>query len=188
MITKIKHQFKNCNFYKPNWEIKLLFVGTFNPDGGENVPYYYGRKKNKMWDLLSDILKIQFSTEDKDFLDKLQKARIACIDLVDEIEAPNNLINYIIGKGYKDSAIINKKVKRKYNTELINEIISCNPGVCVFTTWGKGSNLKEWKTEVAKLGKLVSLISPSMAARVPKGMKKYGYMLNDWSIKLKPSL
>ena len=127
-------------------------------------------------------------TEDKDFLTKLQKAGIACIDPIDEIEAPENLVNYILGKGYKDSTIINKKVKRKYNTALINEIISKNTDVCVFTTWGKGSNLKEWKEEVAKLGKVVSLVSPSMAAKIPLGMKKYEFMLNDWSMKIKPSL
>lgn len=32
---EIKHHFYNRDFYSPNWEIKFLFIGTFNPSGGE---------------------------------------------------------------------------------------------------------------------------------------------------------
>jgi hypothetical protein len=56
MNRVIKHQFKTSSFSKPNWEIKLLFIGTFNPEGGESVPYYYGRNKNKFWELLAIYL------------------------------------------------------------------------------------------------------------------------------------
>jgi hypothetical protein len=53
----------------------------------------------------------------------------------------------------------------------------------VFSTWGKGAKLKEWKNEVSILGPVISLVSPSLAARVPKGEIKFNFMLNDWSHK-----
>ena len=53
MITN--HQFKKKEFYLPNWEVEYLFIGTFNPSGGEKVPYYYGRKKNRFWELLPAV-------------------------------------------------------------------------------------------------------------------------------------
>ena len=49
--------------------------------------------------VIERFLETRLCTEDKDFLTKLQKAGIACIDLIDEIEAPENLVNYIFGKG-----------------------------------------------------------------------------------------
>jgi hypothetical protein len=90
----------------------------------------------------------------------------------------------ILGKGYSDSKIINNKVTRVYNTETIINIISENPGIKVYSTWGKGSNLTEWETETRKIKNLINLVSPSMAAKVPKGSEKYKYMLSDWQSKI----
>ena len=90
----------------------------------------------------------------------------------------------IIGKGYKDTEIINESVKRSYTTEAIIEIINKNKNIKVYTTWGNGSKLKEWRGETAKLGGVIKLKSPSLAARVPKGSIKFDYMLDDWSEKI----
>lgn len=84
-----------------------------------------------------------------------------------------------------DSKIINSRVIRNYNTNAILELIERNPGVKVYSTWGKGANLKDWNNEVVKLGEICKLASPSLAARVPKGVIKYDYILNDWMLKIK---
>lgn len=180
----IKHQFSTTNFYIPKWRIKYLFIGTFNPESGEKVPYYYSRSKNKTWELLSKIFRVNFSPNNQEFLSQIQLHGIACMDLIDEIVAPRDKLNEISGEGYKDSAIINKNITRKYNTRLINNIIKKNCGCKVYSTWGKGPTLKEWKDEVSKLGTMISLVSPSMAAKVPKGKEKFIYMLNDWKLKI----
>lgn len=179
----IDHQFKNKKFYFPNWEIKYLLVGTFNPKEGEQVTYYYGRKRNKTWSLISEIFKDKFDPDLDNFFDKLIQHKIACVDIIDQIIVPVSRIENIVGKGYKDSEIINKSITRLYNTEKILELIKKNEGVKVFSTWGTGPRLKEWINEIHKLGEIYTLISPSMAARVPKGEKKYDYMLADWNKK-----
>jgi len=183
MIT-IQHQLKNEQYYIPNWPIKFLFLGTFNPQGGENVNYYYGREKNQTWTLLSEIFKTSFNPRDSNFLDKIKKYGIGCIDMIDEVRAPQHFIENINGKGYKDSKIINKVVERTYNTTIIQGLILKNPNVKVFSTWGKGSNLKEWKNEINKIENLISLVSPSLAARVPQGESKFQFMLDDWKSKI----
>lgn len=89
----------------------------------------------------------------------------------------------VIGAGYKDSLIINTRVSRVYNTKAILKVINSNPSIQVFSTWGKGSGLKEWKNQIQSLGQIISLVSPSLPARVPKGEIKFNFMLNDWSHK-----
>lgn len=183
---RIDHQLANKDFYKPNWKVKHLFVGTFNPSGGEEVNYYYGRETNKTWQLISKIFKDEFNVTDPEaFFKKLKAHGIACMDLIHSVEAPSEQTAKILGKGYKDSAIINKKVVRQYNDTTIQKIIKDNPGVNVYSTWGKGPSLKEWKGKVAIVKNMINLVSPSMAAKVPKGSEKFDYMLADWSAKIK---
>ena len=70
-----------------------------------------------------------------------------------------------------------------YNTNIINQLSKSNPNLKIFTTWGKGPNLKEWRLEVNKINVNSNLLSPSMAARVPKGVNKFQYVLNNWKEK-----
>ena len=184
-LTKIHHQLKNNDKYMPEWDVKHLFIGTFNPSGGEAVKYYYGRQKNQTWIILSEIFETTLETNSNDFFDKLKKLKIACVDMIDYVETSEAIVNEIIGQGYKDSRIINKNVRREYNTERINQVIANNPGIDIYSTWGTGPNLAEWKKEITKIGNIVPLKSPSLAARVPKGERKYQYMLNDWKKKIK---
>lgn len=181
-MKEIKHQLKNNHL--PKWEVKYLFIGTFNPAGGEKVNYYYGRDKNQTWKLLSNIFCEEFDPNSKTFFELLKKHKIACIDMINMVNASREQINKITGKGYKDSELINSSVKREYNTSNILKLIERNHGINIYTTWGKGSNLAEWKDEVSRLGKVTNLVSPSLAARVPKGSNKFEYMLNDWKGKI----
>ncbi len=184
-MQSIEHQFKNEIFYFPTWKVEHLFIGTFNPHGGEKVNYYYGRKSNQTWKLISQIFCSDFDPNSDNFFTLLEKNKIACVDMIDLLHAPESQINRIIGKGYKDSEIINGAVQRQYNTSKRQKVIQENHGINVYSTWGKGSNLSEWKKEVHKLGIIKSLVSPSLAARVPKGENKFDYMLNDWKLKIK---
>jgi G:T/U-mismatch repair DNA glycosylase len=178
------HQLKKKPFYFPDWEVEHLFLGTFNPQGGEKVKYYYGRQKNQTWKLISKVFCSGFDPNSQTFFDLLKEYKIACVDMIDKIIASESKFDKLVGRGYKDSAIINTSVQREYNTSKIQKLIKENSNIKVYSTWGKGSNLKEWKKEVEKLGEIIFLVSPSMAARVPKGEIKFDYMLADWQKKI----
>ncbi len=183
-MRKIEHQLKQSENYIPNWPIKHLFIGTFNPSGGARVNYYYGREKNQFWNLISKVFKEEIHPDNSNFLTLLKKHKIACMDLIDSVTInEEKSIEDILGRGYSDSAIINNSVVRDYNTDKIVSLLNKNPGVKIYSTWGTGANLKEWKKEVAKID-FLKLVSPSMAARVPKGTKKFVFMLSDWTEKI----
>ena len=150
IMKVIKHQFKNQPFYMPKWELKHLFIGTFNPSGGQKVDYYYGRERNRTWELLSEIFKESLNPTDNEFFEKLKKHGIACMDLIETLKAENKIVDQILGQGYKDSQIINGSVIRQYNIDNILDRINANRKVQVYSTWGKGQNLSEWKKEVEK--------------------------------------
>jgi hypothetical protein len=185
-MKKINHQ---LNQLKPTWKVKHLFIGTFNPECGIIVPYFYGRDKNLFWQILSEIFQENFNPNSPEFFTLIEKHGIACIDIIKEVRKKNNEdflpdeLSLIAGKGYSDSKIINSKIARVYNTEEIQTIINtsnCN----VYSTWGKGSNLKEWKNEILKISFTANLVSPSPVARVPKGTLKKEYIFNDWKSKI----
>ncbi|MFD2936139.1 uracil-DNA glycosylase family protein [Spirosoma flavum] len=188
-MRTIHHQFQQRDFYEPTWKVKYLFLGTFNPMGGKPVNYYYGRKSNQTWKILSKLFIEQFNVSDIDQLKRLlEKTGIACMDLIHTVRAPEERVDKILGKGYNDSKIINKSVIRDYNTDRILSIINANKDVKVYSTWGKGPSLKEWKAEVQRIdnkASIVQLVSPSMVAKVPVGNKKFDYMVADWNQKIK---
>jgi hypothetical protein len=187
-MKKVNHQIDQKI---PSWEVEYLFVGTFNPKGGKHVPYYYGREKNQFWKLLSSIFDSTFEVDKTDFFEQIIKHKIACIDIIDSIEKSNGTmfseieLENICGKGYSDSVILSNKYKRNYSTELINKIISENKNIKVYSTWGKGKSLKNWNIELSKIKFNANLVSPSLAARIPKGMKKFDFMISDWKSKIK---
>lgn len=181
-MKKIEHQFLNESFFVPNWPISHLFLGTFNPQGGDKVNYFYGRKNNQTWKLLSEIFDEDFNPEEFDpFLAKIKKHKVACMDMIQYVSVPTEKIPGVIGKGYSDSNLINNKIKRELNTSNILSVINRNQGVKIYSTWGSGSNNNGWKNEVQNIPNITSLVSPSMAARIPKGHKKFEYMLENWS-------
>ena len=182
-MKTIKHQLLINQHYIPSWDINYLLVGTFNPSGGEQVNYYYGRKTNMTWKLISTIFGEEINPNNSNFIELLKKHKIGCIDLISSVTCDEAKIPQIIGNGYSDSKIINKKVTREYNTAIINQLSKSNPNLKIFSTWGKGSNLKEWRLESEKIKINSNLLSPSKAARVPKGVNKFDYVLRDWQLK-----
>jgi hypothetical protein len=189
-MIKIKHQLLYTDYFIPSWEIKHLFLGTFNPEGGFPVPYFYGRAKNFTWKLLNDLFPGEFRSNDRtlraDFFDQLRANHIACMDMIRSVIISEENTALVIGKGYRDSMIINKKVIREYNTNEINKVIMANQDIRVYSTWGKGSSLREWNQELSLIAKpVIKLRSPSPAARVPKGVEKYNHAFLDWSLKIR---
>lgn len=184
MRKKISHQLANEKFFIPDWKLKFLFLGTFNPAGGEKVPYFYGRKKNQTWELLSKIFKCEFDPYQPSFFNYIMQHGIACMDLITTVEIEDSQIDFVLGKGYSDSKIINNKVLRDYNTGSILEVINKNPGVKIYSTWGKGPILKDWQKEICQISNIINLVSPSMVARVPEGFEKFPFMLANWSSKI----
>jgi hypothetical protein len=176
----IRHQLSTNSNYFPNWEVKFLILGTFNPEGGAPVNYYYARTKNQTWSLLSNIFGVNFNPSSPDFFILLKQHGIACVDMIEKVIVVDNYVTRVIGQGYSDSAIINNSVIRKYNTQEIQKIIENNPNLKVLSTWGKGSNLRDWKNEISKIPNIIPLVSPSLAARVPCGVNKLDYMLENW--------
>lgn len=158
------HQFKKEIFYLPKWEVEYLFIGTFNPSGGEKVPYYYGRKKNRFWKLLSEVFKIELDPNDSSFFENLDRLKIGCIDIIDSISYPEVYEDRVSGKGYSDNVLFLSKVKKDYNTENILDIISKNKLQKVFFTNSGGSLRKEQKLELEKIQsvcEVIYLCSPS---------------------------
>lgn len=182
----VEHQFLNKDFFIPDWDIKYLFIGTFNPQGGKNVCYFYARESNFLWKVLSDIFVEElnpYNTDNyDDFMQKIKSHEIACMDIIKKVDFDEKKFDKsrVEGKGYKDINLINNKINREYFTSEILSVIERNPNIKVYSTWGTGSKLKEWQKEVDKISTIVKLVSPSKAARVPKGEKKYEYILNNW--------
>lgn len=102
------------------------------------------------------------------------------MDIIRSVDVPEEWVPSVVGKGYSDAAIINGYVKREYNIKEVLQVVDNNPNIHIYSTWGKGPSLVEWKECIGQLAGLIPLVSPSMAARVPKGEKKFDYMLSDW--------
>jgi hypothetical protein len=180
MFKIIHHQLPNL---LPTYPTKILLLGTFNPSGGEQVIVHYGRSKNQTWPILSDILKQDFDPNSASIHKKMETHGIACVDIIQSVDAPENLVQGICGKGYSDAKLFAKSITRNYiDIEKLNAFIGQNDGICVFSTWGKGSSIrKEAWDYINKIKQLHPLVSPSLAARVPKGEKKLAYMIRNWT-------
>ena len=161
---RTNHQFKNNIFYLPKWEVEYLFIGTFNPSGGEKVSYYYGRRRNRFWKLLSEVFEIELDPNLDLFFENLRSLKLGCIDLIDSISYSEEYEDRVLGKGYSDNVLFLSNVKKDYNTENILDIISKNKLRKVFFTNSGGSLRKEQKLELEKIQRVcdvVYLCSPS---------------------------
>ena len=160
----MEHQFKKKMFYLPKWEVEYLFIGTFNPSGGKKVPYYYGRKKNRFWKLLSEVFKIELDPNDSSFFENLDRLKVGCVDIIDSISYPEEYEDRLSSKGYSDSVLFLSTIKKDYNTKNILDIISKNKLQKVFFTNTGGSLRKEQKLELEKIQNICEIIylcSPS---------------------------
>lgn len=183
MLKSIPHQLPNI---LPDYPTKILFLGTFNPKCGEPVLVHYGRKRNKTWTILSAILEESFDPNSASIHEKMKMHGIACVDIIQSIEAPENFLQGIFGKGYSDAKLFAKSVTRNYiDIDKLNDFIAKNNEICVFSTWGKGSSLRKEAWElIDKIKPIHPLVSPSLAARVPKGEKKLEYMIKNWTVSI----
>lgn len=180
MLKTIPHQLPNL---LPDYPTKILLLGTFNPKCGEPVLVHYGRKRNKTWSILSAILKESFDPNSALIHDEMKAHGIVCVDIIQSVEVPENLVQGICGSGYSDAKLFAKSVIRNYiDIDKLNNFIAKNNGICIFSTWGKGSSLRNeaWDC-IDKIKPLHPLVSPSLAARVPKGQKKLEYMIRNWT-------
>ena len=158
------HQFKKEMFYLPKWEVEYLFIGTFNPSGGEKVPYYYGRQRNRFWKLLSEVFKTELEPYDDSFFENLKSLKMGCMDLIDSISYPEEYEDRVLGKGYSDKVLLSSNLKKVYNTKNILDIISKNKLQKVFFTNSGDSLRKEQKLELEKIQsvcEVIYLCSPS---------------------------
>lgn len=144
---------------------------------------HYGRKRNQTWKILSVILKENFDPNNVSIHDKIKAHGIACMDIIQSVDVPENLVQGICGKGYSDAKLFAKSITRNYiDINKLNDFIAKNKGICVFSTWGKGSSLRKdaWE-RIEKINQLHPLVSPSLAAKVPLGERKLEYMIRNWT-------
>ena len=170
-MIEIRHQFENEDWFVPDWKLRVLILGTFNPECGDPVAYFYGRKKNQLWHLVSYYRGIELHpNHGDDFLSVLKEEGIACMDLIRSIRVSEERKGEICGKGYSDQMLFRGTNQRTYMTEEILDVIERNPGVCVLSTWGKGSSFlkKDWR-QIERLPPISFLPSPSPRAG---GMEK----------------
>ena len=193
----INHQMLSKNRFFPTWKVKYLFLGTFNPLGGDDVEYYYGRKKNKFWTILSTIL-------DEKNLDRnnfenlspiMENYCFGCIDIIKSIECPSSYKNKICGNGYSDSIVFTAKgFKRNYSFDDIEDFLRANSSVQkIFTTWGVSNYINEWKNKKIELlqickkhnKELFDLGSPS-----PRAIRKLNLdgVIKSWGNKIQFNL
>jgi|TARA_B110000977_G_C11000899_1_gene463777 G:T/U-mismatch repair DNA glycosylase len=167
MITD-KHQFHNKDFYVPNWDIKFLFIGTYNPSGGDTVPYYYGRKTNRHWKLLSEVFNIDFNVHNESFFKDIKNHKIGCIDLIHSVTFEQEFKELITGKGYNDNELFRKRHIKSYHTDEIINVIRKNNLNKVYFTRTRNGFQNEQKVELQKIENIcevVYLSSPSPANR-----------------------
>jgi hypothetical protein len=174
MKRTISHQLPN---FLPDYPVKILLLGTFNPECGAPVKIHYGRPRNQTWDLLGRILNENFDPTSDSIHEKVKQHGIACLDIIQSVEVEDNAVQNICGNGYADSKLFANSVQRKYvNLEELNAFIDKNEGICVFSTWGKGSSFKKETWDfVCKIKNLHPLDSPSLVTRVNKET-----IFNNW--------
>jgi hypothetical protein len=122
----IQHQFLNQDWFIPNWESQTLIIGSFNPECGEQVDFFYGREKNnKFWRSVAMLLNFQpnhfFQGNAEERLaikiKYLQSLGWGCVDFIREIDVREHFKPRICGEGYMDSNLFNVgNVNRTYNT------------------------------------------------------------------------
>lgn len=154
---KIEHQFLHKDFFKPNWKADILVLGTFNPDGGKEVDYFYGRNRNKFWKaiLLTFKLNDNSLTTFEDKLTFLMKHRIACMDMIQKVKVNNPNKKTDITNDYRDQKLFggirDKSLERVYNTQNIKSYLEKFEPKKVIHTWGKRKNPVEFKNEISEI-------------------------------------
>ena len=175
------HQFKHLTIYIPNWKINTLFIGTFNPEFGEKVNYYYGRPKNRFWKLISELTGKDIHPNDKEFFLKIKNSKIGCIDLIDNVSYLEEKHLEINGKGYSDQIILKNDVIKSYNTNIIIDLIKLNNLNEVYITRNVKGFRKEQLIEIKKIKKFSNVIYLSSPSPINPNRN---LVMNDWKTKI----
>ena len=130
MIT-INHQFLNKSFFIPTWECKTLVLGTFNPEYGKKVNYFYGRCENHFWKTIS-LIENQVEQYyhsiitlncDKHFT-LMREKKFGCIDIICSVQCKESDKESICGEGFRDKNLFKKSIEKVYNFENIKDYIN----------------------------------------------------------------
>ncbi len=129
MIT-IDHQLLNHPYFIPQWECKTLVLGTFNPEGGSKVNYFYGRETNYFWKAISVIdqknenyYHTQIAFNNDNHIELMKRYHFGCVDIVRSVICPEYFVERITGQGYSDPNLFNKIANKTYNFNHIKEYI-----------------------------------------------------------------
>ena len=160
---QINHQLLSKEYFIPNWECNTLFLGTFNPAGGEEVNYFYGRNSNNFWKAISKLFNKQ---EDGHFHNLMVSNfckfkqfmidnKFGCVDIIRSVVVNIDCEENITGKGYSDQNLFNMThVARNYNFEEIeNYIINKETVTTIINTVGQrfdNMQPKELKIQLTK--------------------------------------
>lgn len=84
----VKHQLIKSEYFIPNWPIKTLVLGTFNPTGGQEVDYFYGRNRNRFWPAVFMCFNLNYDTpiELKQKLDLMEEHHFGCMDIIKSVK------------------------------------------------------------------------------------------------------
>jgi len=154
--NKIEHQFLHKEFFLPNWNIKTLVLGTFNPICGEKTDYFYGRCQNNFWRTIEEIHNLEYMwfQNSFEFKQKFMKDNgFGCTDIIQSIELSDSLERKeICGSGYSDQVLFTaKKCKPTYNFEEIKSFIKKNNVSKIIHTWGKRESPVVFKKHIEDL-------------------------------------
>lgn len=126
----INHQLLDKSFFIPKWDCKTLVLGTFNPDGGDCINYFYGRKSNYFWKAISaidnknELFYYTLITNNRnDYFELMKNRKFGCTDVIKMIECPNEVIGNVNGRGYNDQVLFNGQIIRHYNFDDIKNYI-----------------------------------------------------------------
>lgn len=146
----IEHQFLNETFFLPNWNIKTLVLGTFNPSCGEKTDYFYGRSQNNFWRTIENINNLEFGWFQNSLERKLKfmlENEFGCTDIIKSVIISDKLERKeICGSGYKDQTLFTKKkCTLTYHFEEIKTYLQNSNVKKVIHTWGKRDKPNEFK-------------------------------------------
>lgn len=151
--NKIEHQFLRKEFFLPNWNIKTLVLGSFNPMCGEKTDYFYGRCQNNFWRTIEEIHNLDYMWFQNSFERKLKFMKnngFGCTDIIQLIELSNSVERKeICGSGYKDQILFTaKKCTITYNFEEIKVFIKRSNLKKIIHTWGERKSPVYFKRQI----------------------------------------
>jgi len=159
----------------PDWEINNLFIGTFNPEWGEDdentVPYFYGRVANNFWCVLPEIFNSHIKFNEISNKEKLQEFlknnKIGITDIIKSLSNAdiNNLDHKEMVLTYSDIYLENFEIED--NLKNIFKLINKNKIQGVYFT----------RSSFSKIPKIKNLWNNVINKCIEKGINNYKALL-----------